>query len=166
VTFWIVCINPGWWIPSRFKKRLIKQNPFNLTPVNLALKDGSARTESFTFYNPPPKKASSVKQADLRDRFKNACRDVYTSNNMASPYPLSSASSNSSSVKTPENKERALMNRNWRYPKLPVVTLLLIKGVKVVNTVICHRCTENNFVRTECHGRLYKCLEFQFTAKI
>jgi len=53
-----------------------------------------------------------VKQADLRDRFKNACRDVYTSNNMASPYPLSSASSNSSSVKTPENKERALMNRN------------------------------------------------------
>jgi hypothetical protein len=65
----------------------------------------SPKPETCSFYQ---KKASSVKQADLKNTFKKAYRSVCTST-VVHPDPLSPILSTSSATKTPKNTERALM---------------------------------------------------------
>jgi hypothetical protein len=60
-----------------------------------------SRPEFLLFYQ---NKASSVKQADLRDMFKKASKRVCTSN-VVSPDPLSPTPSTSPAMNTPENTE-------------------------------------------------------------
>ena len=60
------------------------------------------RPEFLLFAN---KRASSVKQADLRDMLKKASNSVCTSTAVVSPDHLSSGPSTSSAMKTPENAE-------------------------------------------------------------
>jgi hypothetical protein len=64
--------------------------------------DTSPKTRNVAFYQ---KKASSVKQADLRDMFKKASKHVCTSTIVVSPDPLSPTPSTTSAMKTPENTE-------------------------------------------------------------
>jgi hypothetical protein len=52
------------------------------------------------------KNASSMKQADFSNMFKNASKTVCTSNAVASPDPLSPTSSTSSAIKTPEHTKQ------------------------------------------------------------
>jgi hypothetical protein len=66
----------------------------------VALEKSSPKTGSSAFYQ---KKASSWKQADLRDMFKKASKSVCSSTIAASPDLLCHAPSISSAIKTPEN---------------------------------------------------------------
>jgi len=50
------------------------------------------------------KKLQSVKQADLREMFKKACKKACTSTIVISPDPLSPVTSTYSARKTPENR--------------------------------------------------------------
>jgi hypothetical protein len=75
-------------------------------PDNPALEESSPKTGSFAFHKQTNKqKASSVKQADLRDMFKKASKNVCTSTDVVSPDHMSPTPSTSSVMKTPENTE-------------------------------------------------------------
>ena len=67
---------------------------------NLVLEEGSTKTRNFAFYQ---KKASSMKEEDLRDMFIKATNSVCTSATEAPPDTLSPTPSTSSTMKTPEN---------------------------------------------------------------
>jgi hypothetical protein len=67
-------------------------------PDNTAL-ESSPKTRSFAL------KASSMKQADLRDMFKKVSKSVCTSTVVVCPDPLLPTPSTSSAMKTPENTE-------------------------------------------------------------
>jgi len=64
---------------------------------------GSQNTNSC--FLPEKKNASSMKQADFSDMFKNATKMVCTSNTVVSPDTLSPIPSSSSAMKTPESTE-------------------------------------------------------------
>jgi hypothetical protein len=64
--------------------------------------ESSPKTKSFAFHQ---KKASSLKQADLRDMFKKASRCVCTSTIVLFLDPLSPTPSTNSVTKTAENTE-------------------------------------------------------------
>jgi len=68
----------------------------------LALEENSSKTGSFAFYQ---KKASSMKLADLWDKFKKASKTVCTSTIVVSPDPLHPTPSNFSAMKTPEHTD-------------------------------------------------------------
>jgi hypothetical protein len=88
---------------------MIEQNSFNKTSNNLEILIirhlSSPKTGSFVFLQ---KKASSIKQADLRDMSKKASKSVYTSTIVVSPDPMSLNPSNSLAMKAPENTEEDL----------------------------------------------------------
>jgi hypothetical protein len=108
-------------------------------PVNLALNEGSTKTEGFNFYQ--EKKASSVKKADLRigSKFLKGC--LYIKQCGISLSLVSYSLKFFSYEDSRKQRKRTLMKlkRRWSYPKLPVVTLLLSKGVEVNNSEIRHR---------------------------
>jgi hypothetical protein len=68
----------------------------------LALEECGPKTGSFACCQ---KKASSLKQADLRDMYKKASKNICASTVVVSPDPLSPTVSTSSAVKTLEHTE-------------------------------------------------------------
>jgi hypothetical protein len=86
----------------------IQRSSFNLTSSNSEIliiwyvEESSPKTGSLAFYQ---KKASSVKQGDVRDMFKKASKGVCTPAIVISPDPLSPTSSTSAAMKTSENTE-------------------------------------------------------------
>jgi hypothetical protein len=81
-----------------FFKINIQQSSFNPSSDNLVLKESSPNT----FYH---KKASSMKQIDLRNKFKKASKSFCISTVVVSPDPLSHTLSTCSATKTTENIE-------------------------------------------------------------
>ena len=82
---------------------------------------------------PPQKKALSVEQADLRDRFKMpAGMSAHQTTWQLLTHPLSPASSNSLAVKAPENKEKEPVE-----PELEIPKITCNKTCKYVIPVVC-----------------------------
>jgi hypothetical protein len=76
---------------------MVQQNLFNLTSSNLAFEDSSPKTRRSAFYQ---YKSFIMKQADLKDMFKNVSKNIYTLTD-----PLSPILSPSSAVMMPENTQ-------------------------------------------------------------
>ena len=70
---------------------------------NLALEDCSTKNGSFAFFR---EKASSMRQADLRDIFKKTFKSICISAGVVSPDPLSPALSNFFSYKDSRKDRR------------------------------------------------------------
>ena len=86
----------------------------------------------FHFLPTPPPKVSSVKQADLRDRFKTpAGMSVHQTMWQLLTHPLSPASSYSSAVKTPENKENGPDEPELEIPKITCNKFTSKKGSEI-----------------------------------
>jgi len=86
----------------------VQQNSFNLTTNNMEiltvqLRQGVPKHKQLLFTR---KNASSMKQADFSNMFKNASKTVCTSNAVVSPDPLPPTSSTSSAMKTPEHTKQ------------------------------------------------------------
>jgi hypothetical protein len=76
-----------------------------------------------------------VKDADLRDMFKKATKDVCTSAVVVLPHCLSPTPSTSSTIKTPHKKEEVLMTSNQQMKEISNCNTPLISCAAQYRTV-------------------------------